>query len=271
MKTSKNLWQKIISPLARLFRPKAGESYAPGTSKPPDPRGQSAGRLRLLEQTLGYTFTNERLLYKALTHSSYANEKTRHGLRHNERMEFLGDAVLGLVLSDCLFSRFPDRREGEMSLMKSWLVSESSLSTVAKSIELGNYLFLGSGEDAAGGRARSALLADALEALIGSVYLDGGFTPASRLVLKLFAARLETVDEDKEQINYKNALQMLMHSRGRGDPEYVLTAAKGPDHMKTFETEVRIDGSPLGRGTGPTKKEAELNAAKEALEALQRK
>ncbi len=225
-------------------------------------------RVRLLEQMIGYEFQHVQLLFKALTHSSYAHENSRSGVRHNERMEFLGDAVLGLVLSEHLFRVFHDRWEGELSLMKSWLVSEANLAAVAYDINLGYYLFIGTGEETSGGRMRLALLADALEALIGAVYLDGGLPAARVLVERLFADKLVTADSDKAQINYKNALQRTMHPRAQHELRYVVAAASGPEHAKQFEVEVRTRTKVLGRGTGSSKKEAEMNAARDALEHL---
>ncbi|MCX7848482.1 MAG: ribonuclease III [bacterium] len=225
-------------------------------------------RVRTLEQRIGYTFRHVPLLFKALTHSSYAHENAEHGLRHNERLEFLGDAVLGLVLSEHLFRVFYMRWEGELSLMKAWLVSEHNLAAIAQHINLGYYLFLGIGEETSGGRTRVALLADALEALIGAVYLDGGLPAARALIQRLFAEKLATVDIDKAQINYKNALQRTMHPRAHCELRYVVAATSGPEHQRQYTVEVRVDSHVLGRGTGSSKKEAEMNAARDALERL---
>lgn len=233
-----------------------------------EPCDKCRERVRLLEQMIGYEFQRVQLLFKALTHSSYAHENARSGLRNNERLEFLGDAVLGLVLSEHLFRVFHDRWEGELSLMKSWLVSEANLAAIAHDINLGYYMFLGTGEETSGGRSRVALLADALEALIGAVYLDGGLPAARALVERLFADKLATVDSDKAQINYKNALQRTMHPRAQHELRYVVAAATGPEHNKQFTVEVRTRTHVLGRGTGSSKKEAEMNAARDALERL---
>jgi len=233
-----------------------------------EPCAKCRERVRMLEYMIGYQFQHVPLLFKALTHSSYAHEHPRTGIRHNERLEFLGDAVLGLVFSEHLFRTFPDRWEGELSLMKSWLVSEANLAAIASQINLGYYIFLGTGEETSGGRARPALLADALEALIGAVYLDGGLPAARILVERLFADKLATVDNDKAQINYKNALQRTMHPRAQRELRYVVAAATGPEHHKQFTVEVRAGAHVLGRGTGSSKKEAEMNAARDALEHL---
>jgi ribonuclease-3 len=259
-----NAWtdeEGVTEPLSRVY-------FDPGADAAlPEPCGHCLEHMAGLEEAIGYTFTDKRLLFKALTHSSYAHENEDARVRHNERIEFLGDAVLALVLADYLFRRFPFRWEGELTLMRSWLVSESSLVDVAQQINLSYYLFLGSGEDVSGGRERSALQADALEALIGSIYLDGGYRAAADLVVHLFADKFETVDTDKWQINVKNELQARVSSL----PEYCVVAERGPEHMKEFEIEVRVDGTVLGSGTGSTKKEAEMHAAEAALAALEHK
>lgn len=225
-------------------------------------------RVRTLEQLVGYEFQHLPLLFKALTHSSYAHEQPQRGVRHNERLEFLGDAVLGLVLAEHLFRVFPERWEGELSLMRSWLVSENNLAAIAQQINLGYYLLLGHGEETTGGRTRAALLADALEALIGAVYLDGGLPAARALIERLFADKLATVDSDKLKIDYKNALQRTLHPRALHDIRYVVTATSGPQHQRQFVVEVQAGSHVLGRGVGCSKKEAEMNAARDALERL---
>jgi ribonuclease-3 len=221
-----------------------------------------------LERMVGYVFHNKGLLLKALTHSSYAHENPRARLRHNERVEFLGDAVLDLLLAEYLFRHFTERWEGELSLMRSWLASESSLADVAQSINLGGFLFLGVGEETSGGRHRAALLADGLEAVLGAIYLDADLETTRRVVLRLFADKLASVDEEKERVNYKNALQSRMSALGRGALDYRVLSTEGPEHMKRFEVMVCSKGAELGRGTGSTKKEAEMQAACAALLAL---
>jgi len=225
--------------------------------------------LREAEEALGYRFHDKRLLCKALMHSSYVNEHPTDGVRHNERVEFLGDAVLSLILSEYLFRHYPDRWEGELSLMRSWLVSEATLARIAQSIKLPAFILLGNGEDTTGGRERTSLHADVLEALIGSVYLDGGGTEATRIILRLFKDMLRCVDEEKESINCKNALQAKLHSIYHMEPEYRIIRTEGPDHMKQFDVEVRINGTVLGSGSGFSKKEAEMNAAAMALEYIE--
>ena len=214
-------------------------------------------------------FRDPSLLTRALTHRSYLNEHPEVSLEDNERLEFLGDSVLGAILADHLFRRFTGRWEGELTLMKSWLVSEPSLLAVAQQVNLGYYMLLGTGEDTSGGRERPALLADALEALIGAIYLDGGIEAANALVLRLFADQLATVESDKDRINYKNALQSIIHSHRRGGIEYRIVSTHGPDHRKAFEVEARVGGTVLGRGMGASKKEAEMCAARDALHSLE--
>jgi ribonuclease-3 len=233
-----------------------------------EPPEEHLNDLKRVERALGYTFGDKRLLYKALIHSSYINENQRDGIRHNERIEYLGDAVLSLILSEYLFRRYPERWEGDLSLMRSWLVSESSLASVARRIGLPEYIYLGNGEAGTGGRERSALHADALEALIGSIYLDGGCGEAARVVLNLFKEKLDKVDAEKERINSKNTLQYRLHAQYHADPEYQVVRTSGPDHMKKFEVVVQFDGKVLGHGEGYSKKEAEMNAASCALETL---
>jgi ribonuclease-3 len=231
----------------------------------PEPCPHCVEHMAGLEAAIEYVFEDKRLLFKALTHSSYAHENVREGVRHNERIEYLGDAVLALVLADYLFRRFPERWEGDLTLMRSWLVSESSLAEVAQEVNLSYYLLLGSGEDISGGRERAALQADAFESLIGSIYLDGGYEAVAEVVLRLFADKLMTVDSDKERINVKNELQAKLSAL----PEYVVIDERGPEHMKEFEVEVRTSGTCLGSGAGSTKKEAEMRAAEAALAALE--
>lgn len=224
--------------------------------------------LKELEQKLRYTFRDPSLLEQALCHSSYANERRAQNARSNERLEFLGDSILGLVTAEFLYRQRPDWPEGELTRSRAALVCEKSLHGIALELELGKHLRLGRGEDSGGGRNRPSILADAVEAVIAAVYLDGGMEQASALIRRclLNGAR----DERPEQRNqdYKTVLQELIQH----NPEQVLTYGlldeQGPDHAKVFTMEVRVDGKPLGRGTGRSKKEAEQAAAKAALELL---
>lgn len=221
-----------------------------------------------LEQKLNYTFQNRLLLSEALSHSSYANEHRSAGLRSNERLEFLGDSVLGFVTAECLFAQHPDLPEGDLTRIRAALVCEQSLYEVAQKLDLGRYLKLGRGEEAGGGRTRTSILADATEAVFAAVYLDGGMTAASALIHRclLDAEKEEAVEERRK--DYKTALQELVQRQADQVLTYRVAGEQGPDHDKTFAAEVLVDGACVGSGTGHSKKEAEQAAAKAALERL---
>jgi ribonuclease-3 len=202
----------------------------------------------------------------SVTHRSYCAE--HEGVEPNERLEFLGDAVLGMVVAHHLYETFPDRAEGELAPMRAAVVNSEVLAQVAAEVGLGATLRLGKGEDAAGGRARASILADAMEAVIGAVYLDGGWEPARRLVLELVGDRISVLDEDGARRDHKTHLQELAARRfGLVLPEYVVDAS-GPDHAKHFDAVVRIEGRMWGRGEGRSKKQAEQSAAAAAIAAL---
>ena len=217
-----------------------------------------------LEQKIGYRF-RKKLLRQALTHSSYANEKKLGKLGCNERLEFLGDAVLELISSDVLYARFPQIPEGELTKKRASLVCEPSLAYCARQFGLPEYLLLGRGEDMTGGRMRDSIVSDATEALLGAIYLDGGFERAREFVLKFILNDIE-----RKQLFYdsKTILQELVQEDGKQPVEYVLTGESGPDHNKQFEVEVRINGIPAGNGAGHTKKAAEQAAAYQALRKI---
>ena len=221
--------------------------------------------MKALEEKLGYTFQDPSLLVHALTHSSYANEHKNEGLTSNERLEFLGDSVLGMVVADHLYRTHPDMPEGELTRTRAALVCEESLHDVAKSLNLGEYLRLGKGEDAGGGRSRPSILADATESLLAAVYLDGGIAQARRLIRKLILdqEREKAVDRD-----YKTALQELVQRTPGSAIAYRLVKETGPDHCRVIVMEVTIGGTAAGQGEGRTKKEAEQMAAKAAIERL---
>lgn len=227
-----------------------------------------ADQLARLEERLGYRFKKRALLLEALSHSSYAHERGGGDAPSNERMEFLGDSVLGLVITRHLYGRYRRRHEGELTLMRSVLVSRDSLAGVAAEVGLGAHLFLGKGEAAGGGRERSSNLANALEAVIAAIYLDGGIEAARRVTSALFSGLLARIDSTRDRLNYKNMLQQYGQERGQGSPRYVLLSSRGPQHRKTFEVEARLGGVPLGRGAGPNKKAAEQEAARAALAAV---
>ena len=218
-----------------------------------------------LEKKLNYTFHDQRLLREALNHSSYANEHRSQGLGSNERLEFLGDSVLGFVTAEYLFARHPDLPEGDLTRIRAALVCEQSLHEVAQKLNLGSYLKLGKGEDAGGGRERPSIVADAVEAVLAAVYLDGGIGSARKLIQKFI---LDREEEKSASRDYKTALQELVQRESGQVLGYRLIGAEGPDHAKIFSVEVDLNGAPIGQGQGRSKKEAEQNAAKTAIEKL---
>ena len=219
-----------------------------------------------IQQRIAYTFKNPELLERALTHKSYANENRVP--YHNERMEFLGDAVLNLVVSEYLMSTCPDSNEGDLSRFRAAVVSEPALAIVARELGIGRHLLLGKGEEQTGGRNKDSLLADSLEALIASVYLDRGKDAAESLVIRFFEGLLKKTRSTGGTLDYKTELQELCQDQLKQLPEYRVVSESGPDHLKQFEMEVWIKGTLSGRGIGKSKKEAEQRAAKEALEKL---
>ena len=222
-----------------------------------------------LEQKLNYKFRNRSLLSEALNHSSYANEHRGLHLNSNERLEFLGDSVLGFVTAEFLFVQHPDLPEGDLTRIRAALVCEQSLYEVAQKLELGKYLKLGRGEEAGGGRTRTSILADATEAVFAAVYLDGGIVEASALIHRvLLDAEKEEVVEERRR-DYKTALQELVQRKANQELTYRMTGEAGPDHNKTFSAEVLLNGQQVGTGSGHSKKEAEQAAAASALEKLQ--
>lgn len=218
-----------------------------------------------LEEKLGYAFANRALLENALTHSSFANENRSLGLQSNERLEFLGDSVLGMVTADYLYRTHPDLPEGDLTRTRAALVCEDSLVEVAGQLELGAYLKLGKGEDAGGGRQRPSIVADAVEAVIAAVYLDGGIGSARKMIQRFI---LDRAEEKGSSRDYKTALQELVQREIGRVLTYRLTGADGPDHAKVFRMEVDLNGATVGSGEGRSKKEAEQMAAKAAIEKL---
>ncbi|WP_432665135.1 ribonuclease III [Wukongibacter baidiensis] len=217
------------------------------------------------EEIINYKFKNKEFLYEALTHSSYANEKKFKKCNHNERLEFLGDSILGLVISDYLFINYPDLPEGELTKTRAKIVCETTLSNCAKSINLGEYLMLGKGEDATGGRQRPSLLADAFESIIGAIYLDGAIDSSREFILTTMKVVIKDALTGKIFIDYKTRLQELIQNDSNVKITYEIIDEKGPDHNKTFYTHVKRNNKVLGHGKGKSKKESEQNAAKMAL------
>ncbi len=215
-----------------------------------------------LEKTIGYKFKNESLLTLALTHSSYAHEHHLGDTSENERLEYLGDAVLELLSSDFLYHHYPDYREGELTRIRAALVCEDSLGEIAVGIDLGDYIYMTRGEEKTGGRERKSLLSDAFEALIGAVYLDGGFDVASK-----FVERFVLVNTKDRALYHdaKSLLQEETQGRGMGRASYEIIDQSGPDHAKVFTVAVYVNGEMMGTGTGNTKKDAEKKASYEAL------
>jgi len=218
-----------------------------------------------LERIVGHTFRDAGLLREALTHRSYVNEISDRAIKDNERLEFFGDAVLSLFVSRLLMDRFPDSREGELSRMRASLVGEEALAGIASSLGLGKYMILGKGEERSG-RERPSLLADAFEALIAAIYLDGGPEVIARLVDTCFLPLLELDAVDGPRKDWKSMLQETMQARFGVTPFYVLKETGGPDHAPFFVVEVLMDGDPVGEGEGRSKKEAQQQAARAALE-----
>ena len=217
-----------------------------------------------LEQIIGYTFKNPELLKEALTHSSYTNGKH---LRSNERLEFLGDSVLSIVVSEHLFENLTNLPEGQLTKIRASVVCENALYPFARKIDLGKYIFLGKGEEHTGGRDRHSILADAFEALIAAIYIDGGIEPASKHILNFVIPAIKA--SKKRPVNdYKTTLQEIIQKNPGELLEYVLVDESGPDHNKHFVVEVHLNSNVIGKGGGKSKKEAEQQAAREALELM---
>ena len=220
-----------------------------------------------LEAAIGYRFKNISLLQNALTHSSYANERWHNSLKSNERLEFLGDSILGMVVAEYLYTTFPDRPEGELTRMRADMVCERTLATIAARIGLGQHLLLGNGEEQGGGRSRDSILADAVESVIAASFLDGGMGAARAFIEKFVL--VEVPVKKMHNADYKTALQELIQQKKNQTLSYALVGESGPDHDKRFEVEVSLNGRVIGTGTGSSKKRAEQMAAQSALENLQ--
>ena len=218
------------------------------------------------EKVIGYEFSDKSLMETALSHSSYANE-SKISRQSNERLEFLGDSVLSIVVSQYLFNHFSHLPEGELTKIRASLVCEKSLFEFALQINLGDYLFLGKGEASSGGRTRPSILADAFEAVIAALYLDGGLENAERFILKFIPDDLDKAKKSSFS-DYKTILQEIIQKNPEERIEYILVGSQGPDHNKVFIVEVRLNSNVIGKGTGKSKKQAEQNAAREALELM---
>jgi len=219
-----------------------------------------------LEAAMGYRFNNITLLQNALTHSSYANERWHNSLLSNERLEFLGDAILGMTVAKYLYQTFPDRPEGELTRMRADMVCEQTLAKVAAKIDLGRHLLLGNGEEQGGGRSRNSILADAVESVIAASFLDGGMEAAQQFIDRFIL--VEVPVKRLHNVDYKTALQELVQQKKNQVLTYTLVGESGPDHDKKFDVEVKLNGCVVGTGSGSSKKRAEQDAAHAALEKL---
>lgn len=219
-----------------------------------------------LENAIGYQFKNITLLQNALTHSSYANEYWHDSLKSNERLEFLGDSILGMVVAEHLYRTFPDRLEGDLTRMRADMVCEKSLARIAETLQLGSYLLLGNGEEQSGGRNRSSILADAVESVLAACFLDGGMPAAESFIRKFVLCNVPA--SKMQNRDYKTALQELVQQKKNQQLTYRLIGESGPDHNKEFAVEVSLNGEVVGKGIGSSKKRAEQDAARVAIEAL---
>ena len=219
-----------------------------------------------LETAIGYRFQNIALLQNALTHSSYANERWHNSLLSNERLEFLGDSVLGMLVAEYLYHNFPDRPEGELTRMRADMVCEKTLAAAANRIGIGEHLLLGHGEDRLGGRNRESILADAMESVIAACFLDGGIKAALKVVQKFILVEVPVTK--LHNVDYKTALQELVQQKKNQVLTYTLVGQSGPDHDKQFDVEVALNGNVVGKGSGRSKKRAEQDAARTAIEKL---
>lgn len=224
--------------------------------------------LTQLEDRIGYVFRDLTTLKRALSHKSYANENKLGSLEHNERFEFLGDAVLELGISDFIMHYFPDANEGDMSKLRASLVNETSLSEIARNIDLGSCMFLSKGEEQCQGREKNSLLADALEAMLGAIYLDGGFGRAFKAVREMFLPTILKATKEDISRDYKTKLQEEVQNRFKLIPQYRLVNESGPDHEKVFDVHLYISGKKISEGRGKSKKQAEQIAAQNALTEL---
>ena len=219
-----------------------------------------------LEAAIGYQFHNISLLQNALTHSSYANERWHNSLLSNERLEFMGDSILGMLVAEYLYRNFPDRPEGELTRMRADMVCETTLAAVANTIHLGDHLLLGHGEEQGGGRTRDSILADAVESVIAASFLDGGMEAAERFIRRFILVQVPVTK--LHNADYKTQLQELVQQKRNQVLTYLLAGESGPDHDKQFDVQVALNGTVVGSGRGSSKKRAEQDAARNAIAAL---
>ncbi|MBI5099289.1 MAG: ribonuclease III [Nitrospirae bacterium] len=233
-------------------------------------RVSSSKNIADLENNLGYTFKKKSLLKEAITHKSYAHEKQKGSLSFNERMEFLGDSVLELIISEYIFTTYPEYTEADLSRIKAYTVQESTLAEIAKSINIGECLILGKGEEMTGGRKKDSLLADAFEAVLAAIYLDGGYKKAKAFILRHLIYKTDELSTKNFIFDFKTKLQEVAQAEFGVLPAYVIHKEEGPEHKKTFEVKVFINENYLGLGKGKTKKAAAQKAAEAALKKLKK-
>jgi ribonuclease-3 len=233
-------------------------------------RASSSKNLADLESSLGYKFKKKSLLKEAITHKSYAHEKQKGVLSFNERMEFLGDSVLELIISEYIFTSHPEYTEADLSRIKSYTVQEATLAETAQNIDIGKHLLLGKGEELTGGRAKSSLLADAFEALLAAIYLDGGYKKARDFIHRHLIHKTDELSTKKFIFDFKTKLQEVAQAQFSVLPKYIVHKEEGPEHKKTFEVKVFINDDYLGMGKGNTKKAAAQKAAEAALKKIKK-
>ncbi len=225
-------------------------------------------RIQMLQELMDYKFKDRSFLIRALTHSSYSNENKKEKLKNNERLEFLGDSVLGLIISEYLFSHYANLEEGQLTKIRAKIVCEASLGSASKALKLGEFMLFGRGEELTGGRERTSILSDAFEALIAAIFLDGGMEEARAFVLRRLDAVIKDAVEGKLFVDYKTRLQEVIQIQKGNRIKYEIVREEGPDHSKIFYTEVRLNDVTIGVGSGHSKKESEQEAAKHGLKRL---
>lgn len=225
-------------------------------------------RLEMLQELMDYKFKERSYLVRALTHSSFSNENKKEKLKNNERLEFLGDSVLGLIISEYLFSHYANLEEGQLTKIRAKIVCEASLGSASKALRLGEFMMFGRGEELTGGRERTSILSDAFEALIAAIFLDGGMEQARAFVLRRLDAVIKDAVEGKLFVDYKTRLQEVIQIQKGNRIKYEIVREEGPDHSKIFYTEVRLNDVTIGVGSGHSKKESEQEAAKHGLKRL---
>jgi ribonuclease-3 len=229
-----------------------------------------SAKLEKLQDTLGITFNDYSILQQALVHGSYLHENPDFALPSNERLEFLGDSLLGFVIAEKLYNDFPDLAEGGMTKLRAALVRKETLARLAGELGLGDYLYMGCGEESSGGRTKQSILASTLESLIGAVLLDQGFDPCRAFVLRLFESEVGEAIDERLAADYKSELQEIVQAIYRVAPTYRTVNAVGPDHAKEFTVDVSVNGDVIGRGSGRSKRQAEMQAARAALQNISR-